>query len=245
MNVVKKAIKCDNCSAILDRPITLPCGVNVCKKHLVNLVNGKFSCGTCQVDHEIEDKMLNVNKSLELLLNANIKSLNLGAKYNEAYRTCAQLDKICLDMDRLLLDPSFFIVETVAKLKNRVDLLREKFKLSIDQKADQITQQLDKYVHECKNNLKSNSELKKNKMYRFTENNNLAKKSLTEWKDTLNFFGSAESDWTSIKQKSDQAFVKQNNDLIAMKRELLQSKLKSHFDLVSNFEHFKLPSFDK
>lgn len=241
MEIVEQAFKCSECRRLLEKPVAICCGQTVCLKHVENLENDVFYCKPCEQDHRIEKSSINVNKGYELLINANIKNINLGVEYKDAFELCQQLDRIIPEAQSLTTDPSYFINDSMAKLKNKTEVLREQHKLLIDEQANKIVHDLDKFEKECRSQLDSTDF--KTKITNFNNNINQIKNKLDDWKKTLNDFGSQEDRWKIIKRESKKAisdFRTHSNDF---KNQLLLNKVNQYLSAVLDFRQItnKLP----
>lgn len=243
MDIVKLAIMCGECSNFLVKPVMLPCGSSVCHKHLENLDNQTFFCKLCEVDHHIEKSYMNINKGLEVLINANLENLNLGSDYKAAVNLCKEYHQAIKNAESITNDPSMFIRNTIDQLKNVTEIIREEHKLKIDEKANEIIEKLDKYSAECQKNLDS-ADIKET-ITKISENIVKVKESLAAWQKTLSDFGSDEKEWTAIKQNRNECNLKLYKETSDFKKVLLLEKINDFFSCVSNFQEIKLTSDTK
>lgn len=241
--MIKLAIKCNECLSVLEKPVLLPCGSSVCCKHLESLQEETFFCKSCEQDHHIEENNKIVIKSVEILINSNLKNLNLGPEYNSAFKMCNELEETINEMKTLRNDPAHFIKQTINRLKNKTELIREKFKLNIDDTADRILRQLNNYEKECEINI--NSDDLKIKRSKIDDLLRKLKEDLTEWQHTFNDFGSSENEWKTIKKCSNETNVRLKKETSDFKKDLLQHKLNDHLTRVSDFLEIRLKSNEK
>lgn len=237
MDFLKLAINCSECSSFLDKPVTLSCGSSVCLKHLENLKNQTFACKLCDQDHHIEESYMNVNKGLEILIQANLKSLNFGPEYDAAVNECNQLQKTINHLETLIHDPSHFIKQAIDKLKNKTELIREEFKLKIDEKAKLIIEQLVDFEKQCISKLQLTN--LKQTIAKIDENIIKIKEDFSEWEKTLKNLGSKQNDWTMIKQKSNELTLTLIKETFDLKKLLLDHKIADYFTTVLSLQEIK------
>lgn len=241
MDIIKWVIKCAECSATLHLPILLPCGLSVCLKHLENIKNLRFFCKSCDKDHKIEVNQRNVNKALDILVNANVENLYLGPEYNAAVEICNQFDQTISDSETVKNDPLNFVKQTIDALKHRTESIQESHKLILDEYANKIFQQLNNYEKECIQNVDS-SDLKI-KIAKIDETISTFKDDLIKRKRTLNDLSSDEVERKRIKEDSKKSDFILNCDLFDLKNDLLVKKLDHHLTTVLSFGNISL-SFD-
>jgi hypothetical protein len=199
MEAVESALKCAECKAILESPVLLPCSDSVCKKHIKPDAK-EFHCLVCDLIHAIPADGFLDNKALAILLTAKIQKAKFTPEYTNAYSSFKNLEKIVTDLKQFQKDPYFFINKTIGELKRETDIIRDEFKMSIDQKAELIIRELDKYEHECKSNLESGDV--SNKLERIGKNIETIKSELGKWQKTLRCFEANELEWKTIREKS-------------------------------------------
>lgn len=238
MDIVNLAIKCIECCTTVKTPVLLPCGASICQKHLANLQGLSYLCVSCGQQHKIETNQMNVNKALEILVNANVEKLNLGLEYQLAVDACNQLHETITDLQTLKKDPLQFVKQTICTLKNRTELIRDNHKFEIDQFAGEIIKKLDNYEKECIAGLES-SDLKA-KLAKIDENVRKFNDNLLQWKKTLNDLGSDEKQRKTIKEKSKQSELMLKYDSWDIKNDLLAHKLDRHFTPVEDFENINV-----
>lgn len=234
MEIIEKAFNCPQCNCVLQKPVTLTCGASVCREHVENLSNNLFLCKSCEHDHQIVKESTNVNKALELLISANIKSIDLGDEFNGAFESCNELDRIIHDLEIITKDPNYFINNSIEKLRNKTELLREQHKLMIDEKANNIILELDMYEKECQANLDVDDF--KIKIDAMSKNINQLKEQLAGCNKTLNDFSSKKNQFSNIWQESKTTIDKFTIESIHLKRELLVNKIDQYFSILDDFK---------
>lgn len=243
MDIVKLAIECKECSSFLVKPVMLPCGSSVCYQHLINLQQGTFYCKLCDNDHLIDKNNLVVNKSLEILINANLDKINFGSLYNTAFKRLNELDQAIGNLETILNNPTLFIQQVIDQMKNTTEIIREELKLKIDDKANQIIDQLDQYEKNCIDNLDS-TDLKKT-LARIDEEIVKVKEDLQQRKATLNDFSSCENEWNTIKRRCYENNLQYRKEMWNLKKELLLNKINHHLNSILTFQDVNITSETK
>ena len=79
LDKIKTLFNCDNCNHPIVDPITLPCGNNVCHKHLDKLVPKMgFICERCQGNHIVPEEGFKVNKQIQKALDIELSNLEIS-----------------------------------------------------------------------------------------------------------------------------------------------------------------------
>lgn len=237
MDIIKLAIKCADCSNVLVKPVILPCGSSVCQKHVNDLNKGEYFCKQCNNDHHIDANNMVVSNSLQVLINANLEKFNFGPNFKAALTYCNKLDQTIHTLETIRSEPGLFIKQTIDRLKNRTELIREVAKLQIDENASKIFKQLDNYEKECMINL--NSPDLETKLNEIDKNINKLKHDLLEWQKKLNDFSLDEIQLKTIKKASNESNIRLTDALVNFKNDLLVGKLDDHYMTVFNFQNNK------
>jgi DNA repair exonuclease SbcCD ATPase subunit len=208
MEVVGNSIKCVQCKAVLECPVVLPCGDCVCKKHVQQQETiNEFHCLACDTVHFIPAGGFIEIKALRTLLEAKIQKAKFTPEYTSACSSFKNLEQMIDELKHFKKDPYYLINKKIGELKSETDIIRDQFKLTIDQKADELIKELDDYEQECKSNLDSTDVT--NRLEKISANVNMLKDELERWQRTLNCFDSDEAEWKEIQEKSE----KYKNDL--------------------------------
>lgn len=243
MEIIQKAFDCGNCKMLLEEPVALACGATVCLKHLENLANKTFFCESCQQHHIIERDLIKVNKIIQMLINANLKSIDLGGEYSRALDSCNTLNQIVHDLEIIAKDPNCFIDATIDKLKIKTDLIRQEYKSMIDEKANKIILELDKYEKDCKINMDS-MDFKK-KMATTNENLCQIRAQLVESNTKMNDFGTKKDQWCKIEKENRTSSCKFMTESVDFQNELLLNKLDIYITTFKDFKKITLQSYIK
>ena len=81
--------------------------------------------------------------------------INLGYSYNQAKEECNKLLKTLDTLNNMKKDPNNFIFGHISKLKNQVDLRKEKIKKEIDDLSGEMIKKLEVFEKECYENTKN------------------------------------------------------------------------------------------
>jgi hypothetical protein len=183
--------------------VILPCGDSICKNH-VKQDGGEFHCSLCDIIHVIPVVGFPPNKALAKLLDEKIQKVKFTPEYTSALRSFKNLEKILQDLKLFHGDAFYFINQTIGELRRETDLLRDEYKLVIDQKADEIINELIKYEAECKSKLASPDV--SNKLTKIAQDIARIENQLAKWQKTLNSFEPNESEWKIIEEEGESQF---------------------------------------
>jgi hypothetical protein len=194
----------------------------------------------CDIIHPVPSTgQFAANIALEALLNAHIQEAKFCPEYESAFGSFKIFEKMLDPLNQLVKDPFYFVDKTIGELKMQADLLREEFKLKIDEKADLIIKQLSQYQQDCYQAVYDNGNVQLKQM-------NVRVKELNEkfaiWKQCLGKFDSNEAVWAEIKESS----LKESGNLeflLPEYQELLLMEKLSHYEyMVCEFEEVTLSS---
>lgn len=193
MDQILKALKCVNCKQTLKKPVVLPCSHMICKSH-TETGNKQVICLDCGATHSNNEIVF--VKAVEDMINAKLASFEFGASHAAARKSLDEFNNL-LDKNELTLK-SFpdLISEKISELKNEVLLKREQIKLIVDQRADQIIENLEQYKNRCAENLNQIS-FKAN-LIQVEKTNKTAKIQCKEWSNQLNELKYDEENWKKI-----------------------------------------------
>jgi WD40 repeat protein len=140
-------IICDKCQLILESPVTLPCGNTLCKVHLEGF-NEKFKCSFCDREHLIDDQDgFAINKKMIKIIN---NYINFDRLRKETIESLNNLNELINEYESI--NPDDFVYEYFRDLRNKVDLHREELKKEVDDKSDELIEQLNEKEQKCKSN---------------------------------------------------------------------------------------------
>jgi hypothetical protein len=153
---MKEEYTCKICEQIFTNPITLYCcGENICMKHIEKIMarnsSNQFTCLLCK--EENYHQKLNVNKFMEKLIAKGLHKYEIDSKYHE---TLNNLEKEVEKIEQILMDPELVIIEEISELKRQVEWERVKLKSQIDERANDLIQQLESYEAKFKTEYKTN-----------------------------------------------------------------------------------------
>ena len=193
-----ECLECIICNENLKEPVLLPCGHTVCKAHEIERREKKAEiyCRECDETHEIPTKGFPVNRMVEDLLKRKLQKLDLGEEHTKASNAFKELGEFLKKMRLIKQDPESEIHEIVSDLKNKIDLRREILKKRIDDEAQQLIDELEKFErsslmnHDKIDEFKLSSEL--NELFEEIE------KECSTWQSELCLFVRNKENWKSI-----------------------------------------------
>lgn len=139
-------IECPECKTVLVEPVILPCGHTVCKKHeKEQLVY--FRCSTCTVKHEYPEhgRGFTPNTLVQNLLDHKLDKADLGAEHRVAEGSYRELRKLVDDFKLMRDTPELKIKQVAGEMRNSIEARREQAKRTIDEEADELIAEIDKY----------------------------------------------------------------------------------------------------
>ena len=150
---MKRLIICKLCHETLEDPIILPCGKTICSKHLLDETNN-FKCNLCDNSHDKTVDKLPINEIANELVQicddyVDLNSIDLGPDYKLAKEKLKHLNDLINESELLIRDPSFYINEYFSKLRNEIDLSKEKQIEDIEQKYEQTINELKEIERKC------------------------------------------------------------------------------------------------
>jgi hypothetical protein len=239
METIEEAIKCAECKCVLDSPVLLPCSDSVCEKH-IKQGDKEYHCLVCDIIHPIPSAGFPRNKSLAILIQEKIQNSNFSPEYRQAFGAFRNLEKVVDEMKLLQKDPHFFINKSIRELKTETDIVRDEFKLAIDQKANEIIKELDKYEEECKSNLRSSDVAEKLEM--IEKRINGLNEEMISWQKTLRCFEPNQEALRTINKKAVQYKDELETGFKEYEHEFLLKKLKDYQEKVLSFSKINLQS---
>jgi chromosome segregation ATPase len=244
METIENSIKCFECTSVLEKPVLLPCGESICYKHVKLNETVGFTCRKCAgILHATPVGGFLHNKALEAIINAKIHKIQLCDEYDDAYRACKSLNKSISEVSLFRNDPYYFINKIIGDLKRETDILREEHKLKIDERANQIIDELDKYEQECKRNLDSSDF--SSKLTALNAHVNTLKQDVEKWQKLLGNFDSSRAEWKKVKEKSQTHLDDLEARMNKFKNDLLLRKLREYHCLLISFTKIDLLSNKK
>jgi hypothetical protein len=141
------------CSKYLSIPVTLPCGSTLCGHHLTKLLDSndlKFTCEICGEEHMIPKEGFKINRTISRLLDSNI---HLSPKQIETKKSIELIEAIIINYQSSdLANSDTYLYEYFSKLRNQIDLHREKIIEAIQIRSEQLLKELSDLEQQCKLN---------------------------------------------------------------------------------------------
>lgn len=152
MATPKTTWECPQCKSHLKFPVLLPCGQSVCQSHVIGK-DRVFFCASCNSNHLIPDGgFLPDNVAIESMRveeeqqrAAKEKEAHFETEKEKALRSVRELQATLDQMTQLKNDPQTYISEVIGKLKRQVEEARNKLKKRIDDEADQVIGEINRY----------------------------------------------------------------------------------------------------
>lgn len=141
--LISSIFDCNVCNNLLVHPVTVPCGTNLCKRHLESLVAKlpkeatSYKCEMCQDEHQIPTQGFNVNMQLESVLELELSSIfcKFTRKINETQDNMAKVEAFDIDSDKA-------ICEFFTDLKGQVAMRRRNLIDQIEKDSWDIIQSI-------------------------------------------------------------------------------------------------------
>ncbi len=211
--------KFKNCNRYYLKPVTLPCGFNLCEEHLMHFNYGeRFDCEFCNETHEIPEFGFSNNSDLTRLLNLN---LHLNQKQQALSSLLEELSKLLKEIDLTIQDPDNFLFDYFYEIRNEIDKHRESIKLKIDLISDDMIDKLKNAENECKTNFK-HSDFYLNK--EFEQRQEEAKRKWSDWKEFLRSPTLEESKISELISDTENAIQLNRKSLVDYKNKLLNEQ---------------------
>ena len=126
----------DGCNLIYqENLVTLPCGSSMCQRHL----NERFECPFCFKEHQLSLTNKEINETIKLD--------PMRKKIKDTFDNLNESIKKYQD-----IESDVYIYNYFYEIRNKVDLHREELKKEIDDKSEEIIQQLKVKEEKCKSN---------------------------------------------------------------------------------------------
>jgi WD40 repeat protein len=205
---------CDfpGCQKYLKEPITLPCGDMICKEHLDEQLE-RFKCPSCNEECLVPDGGFRINWRMNDLLN---KNSHLTGKHKKTKDLFDLYEKRVKEFQRSsLADPQVYIHDYFAGITRKIYIHRELMIQSINERADEFLNTLNRLEHECKANESVNE------IIQLSQSKSEELNKLSEKLRTLNI---TDQDLDEIKRKMKKALKEMEKRLGTIQKSLLMNK---------------------
>jgi hypothetical protein len=218
--------KCSLCKKIYEIPIILPCSERICHKDLNWLLDHKsnrFECFFCDEEHCLPEKGFRVDQKLNELINMKLYKLDLSKleKNRLARLSCEKLHSDIVELKRLSEQPSLYLNEYFAQLRNEIDLKREQFKQRIEVIYKQMLDEVKEFEEECLSRMSGLECGSQEKVHEFEEMEDKVKK----WNEILDVFEFDEKNWDAIRTQAEVMSKDLEKKANNLKENILLSKL--------------------
>jgi hypothetical protein len=239
MEAFKQSLKCTQCKGWLELPVLLPCGDSICQKHVTS-ESKECHCLECDSIHSVPSAGFPQNKALKKQLDARVQEANFCKEYTTAFESFKSLEETFEAMTLFKRDPSFFVNQAIGELKAEVDLLREEFKLKIDQKTEILIKELDEYELEYKSSL--NSKPVSPKIDKILIESDVVVKNMEKWGKCLANFTPNENEWNLLIEECKTKKIELVDKLDECKQEALLNRLNDYQMKLVSFTTIELKS---
>jgi hypothetical protein len=241
MEEIIRSLKCTQCKNMLSSPLILPCGHAICSEHVTAGETSECHCTVCDIIHVVPEGGFARILALETILNANIQKAKFCAQYERAVGSLKEVEKKLDNFKLVHTNPDYFVSQTIGELKIETDLLREQFKLKIDERADEILKDLREYEQECHDQQRNPQDLpnRNKETDRFLQGVN---EQIEKWKKTLDNFDSSEVMWKVTEKESQNELFNLEAWLGELKDACLLQKLHEYESKLVEFSRFQLKS---
>ena len=137
-----------DCGLILEDPVSLSCGMNLCKKHL-DKFKKKFKCNFCHKMHTIPEEGYQVNQAFNQTIQNFIQSDTIKNEIKESFLT---LSKSIDDYENLNQDQDEYISDYFDNLYQKVNFHKEELIKNINESANELINVLKDKEIKCKTN---------------------------------------------------------------------------------------------
>lgn len=192
---MQRLIKCKICNQTYESPIILPCFKTVCSKHVFNdIIISKYSCQLCNQEHDTLADQFPSNEDIAQLIkiterNTTISAITFGNECSRAKKLCKELETHLNEADLLSKDPSFYVFEYYDKLKNEIDLNKERRLKEIEEQHEKLIDHLKSIEIKCMT-------LTEKELFKSNESIENTRVKLNDWNERIK--SSTDSNWTVL-----------------------------------------------
>lgn len=233
MDIILSKIRCIECDNILEEPVFLPCGRSICKRHVLPLKSDKriLCCKSCHMEHHIPEAGFCINHDLQDLLETKFYEIDLGDEYKRAVGSCKKLEAKLGLVDFLRENPSVYITNTLNKLRNEVESVREELHAKVHETADRLVDELSDYEMHC---------LSKVNLKDFSQVESLVRQDLADIHLKLNNLGLVAHDWKKIVYNCEKNNAQLDSIIADVQNGLLVDKMKEYELKIMEFNEMKV-----
>lgn len=160
MEIINESIQCGQCRQLLHSPVVLPCGNSICREHVTTCVEPSLYCLSCQSDHEIPEAGFCPNRALEQIISTRIRNFKYPEDYVKSIESCNVSLMVLKQMkDKLDLSAENYITKMYDEMRNKIELKRETFKLTVADDYDKLAHNLDIFKQDCLDNIDKHGDL--------------------------------------------------------------------------------------
>lgn len=235
MDQVIDSLKCVNCKQILSNPVLLPCEHLICKSH-TETAEKQIVCLDCGEAHS-NNGFLKV-KAVEKMIKARLYAFDFGANHKLALYAWNNLNEALNENEAMLMNLENFIDEKIGEFKNKLLLKREELKLLVDQRTEEIINEMEAFQSHCIDNLRN--EKFKSSQATFEKENRDLKRKCDEFSRQLNELKVDEDRWKNIINECDSSLSEIKKKLDPFVDQIFDSKLDCYKKKSNYFDEINL-----
>jgi hypothetical protein len=150
--------KFKDCGKYISQPVILPCGNNICKKHVdeIHQTSKLYDCEFCKSVHEIPEHGFILNKALNEIIRTN---LHLNDKGREAQDLIYKFESVLNELLVINKDPKEFISDYVSLNKNKLISEKDRIIMDLNNVTSEMIGEIDCFENQSKKNLDNLNEL--------------------------------------------------------------------------------------
>lgn len=145
---IKTLLNCDICGNLLNKPVTLPCGINVCMLHLTPSTV-TYECTNCNESHPVPNSGFQLNRLIQKSLQIELNALEFSEKFYACKKEITDVISNADEINAVRSDPDNYIYEYFEDIKREVDKRREDLKLKIDVYSNEIITEINQIQASC------------------------------------------------------------------------------------------------
>ena len=151
---LKEIFSCNYCNCVLKSPVILPCSESICQMHVEKMKTKDSSsqaidCFFCEKEHCIPTDGFPKDMRTSKLIENKFHQMDLGNEHKKAIDSCKEMKKMIVRLENLTKETENFIHGYFEKVINKIDLLREEYKLKIDHWHQNCFNEIQNHKKEC------------------------------------------------------------------------------------------------
>ena len=151
---IKELTICEYCKHIFQRPVILPCGESICRKHLRELVpineesqNHIVCYFCCELHSYDEESDYPPNKLVEKLVD--LELVNSQTHYELCKKICDKLRSKIIEFEEIKSNPMSYLTKFFDHLKAEVEAKKHESDVAAELLREKIFDSLNMFYNEC------------------------------------------------------------------------------------------------